>query len=59
MAADKNSYLLGAAKLAKKHGVKNMVALCPIELDMYYNEDEKTVWEKKEAAEAQALEVMN
>ena len=39
MTSDKNDYLVGAAKLAKKHGAESMVAVCPVELDMAYTED--------------------
>jgi len=31
MSSDKNSHLVATAKLAKKHGIKNFVAVCPIE----------------------------
>jgi hypothetical protein len=42
MTSDKNKFIQSTAKYAKKHGVENFVAVCPIEHEMYYNEDEKT-----------------
>jgi hypothetical protein len=39
MTSDKNNFLVATSKLAKKQGVKNMVALCPIEHDLAYSED--------------------
>ena len=39
MSSDKNSFLNATAKLAKKIGVENMVAVCPIEHDLAYSED--------------------
>lgn len=44
--ADKNTYIAGLAKLAKKHGVEKLVAVCPIEHELYYTEDEKLTLEK-------------
>ena len=46
MSSDKNSHLIAAAKLAKKQGVKNLVAVCPIEHDLAWSEDEKNFFEK-------------
>ena len=39
MTGCKNNFLLAAAKLAKRHGVKNTVAVCPIEHDLASSED--------------------
>jgi hypothetical protein len=41
MSSDKNSHLEVSSKLTKKHGVKNFVAICPIEHDLAWSEDEK------------------
>jgi hypothetical protein len=38
LVSDKNNFLVGAAKLAKKHGVKNVVAVLPVEHDLAYTE---------------------
>ena len=55
MTSCKNNFLIGAAKLAKKHGISNMVAVCPVEHDLAYSEDENTWIEKRQEAEAEAL----
>ena len=47
MSADKNSFLESTAKVCKKQGVSKLVAICPIEHDLYYTEDEKNPLEKK------------
>lgn len=57
MSSDKNSHLLAAAKLTKKHGVKNFVAVCPMEQDLAYSEDPKTWYEKVEEEEKKAISV--
>ena len=36
MTSCKNNFLVGSAKLAKKHGISSMVAVCPVEHDMAY-----------------------
>lgn len=40
MSACKNNFLVATAKLAKRHGIANSVAVCPIEHDFAYSEDE-------------------
>ena len=55
MTSCKNNFLIGSAKLAKKHGVSSMVAVCPVEHDFAYSEDERTWVEKRQDAEADAL----
>lgn len=44
--ADKNTFIQGTAKLAKKHGVKKLVAVCPVEHELFYTEDAKQPLEK-------------
>lgn len=39
--ADKNSFIQATSKLAKKHGVEKLVAVCPIENELYWTEDNK------------------
>ena len=56
MSSDKNSHLVAAAKLAKKHGVSNFVAVCPMEQDYAYSEDPQNFFEKTQEAEAQACD---
>ena len=49
---DKNDFLIGTSKLAKKHGVKSLVAVCPVEHDMAYTEAETQSWvQVRQAAE--------
>ena len=56
MTSCKNNFLVGAAKLAKKHGVSNLVAVCPVEHDLAYSEDTATWVDKRQEAEQQALD---
>lgn len=44
-AADKNSFIQGSAKIAKKQGVDKFIAVCPIEHELYYTEDKETTLE--------------
>lgn len=56
MSSDKNAHLQAVAKLTKKHGISNVVAVCPIEHDLAYTEDNKSFVEKTAEAEAGALQ---
>ena len=47
MTSDKNAILSSTARVCKKQGVKKLVAICPIEHDLYYTEDSQTPAEKK------------
>jgi hypothetical protein len=49
--ADKNSFISGTAKIAKKHAVERLVAVCPIEHELYYSEDQKCPLEKQTEAQ--------
>lgn len=56
MTSCKNNFLVGAAKLAKKHGVANPVAIVPIEHDLAISEVEnKNFVEVRQEAEQLAL----
>jgi len=44
MTSGKNDFLVGAVKAAKKHGVKSMTAVCPVEHDLAYTEDPHKSW---------------
>ena len=56
MTPDKNNYLKASASLAQKHGAKRMVAVCPIELELYHSEaDGKTPIDLRDEAQALAL----
>lgn len=47
MTSDKNDFLKTTAQVAKTVGVENLVAVCPIEHELYYTEDAKTPFEKR------------
>ena len=36
---DKNNFIQATAKLSKKHGVERLVAVCPVEHELFYTED--------------------
>lgn len=55
MSSDKNSHLQAVAQIAKKQG-NNLVAVCPIESDLAWSEDEQSYAEKTKEAEAAALQ---
>ena len=55
MASDKNAHLEAVAKLTNKHGVPNLVAVCPIEHDLAWSEDDKSFFQKADEAEANAI----
>ena len=59
MASDKNSHLLAASKLAKKHGIANLVAVCPFEHDLAWSEEEKNFVEKAKDAEDESLQTLS
>ena len=56
MASDKNTHLVGVAKIAKKLGVKNIVAVCPFEHDLAWSEDNTSYYDKVREFEDQALQ---
>lgn len=56
MTSCKNKFLIGTAKLAKKHGVSSFTAVCPVEHDMVYNENVEKSWiDQRKEAEQEAL----
>lgn len=42
MVSCKNNFLVASSKIAKRQGVKQMVAICPVEHDMAYSDEGKT-----------------
>jgi len=54
--SDKNNFIQATARLGKKHGVKKMVAVCPIEHELYWTEDKHTPIEVREDAQMKALQ---
>ena len=55
MVSCKNNFLIASAKIAKRQGLKQMIAVCPVEHDMAYSEDDKTWVEQRSEAEQEAL----
>jgi len=55
MTSCKNNTLVATSQIAKKLGVSNMVAVCPVEHDMTASEDSQTWIEKRQEAEHKAL----
>lgn len=51
MTSCKNNTLVATAKTAKKLGVSNLVAVCPVEHDMAHSDDSKNWIEKRLEAE--------
>ena len=51
MTSDKNDFLKATARSAKKVGVKKLVAVCPIEHDLYWSEEKENPIEKKQEAQ--------
>lgn len=56
MTSCKNNSLEATAKVAKKLGISNMVAVCPVEHDMAWSETDKTWIEARQEAEQKALD---
>ena len=54
--SDKNSFIQATSKLAKKHGVKKFVAVCPIEHELLWSEDNHTPIEVRDEAQQKALQ---
>lgn len=57
--ADKNKFIQATAQTAKKHGIQRAVAVCPIEHELYYTEDNKTPLEHTSEAQHKALQINN
>jgi len=55
MTSCKNNTLVATAQVAKKLGISNMVAVCPVEHDLVASEDSQTWIEKRQEAEQKAL----
>lgn len=54
--SDKNNFIQATSRLAKKHGVKKLVAVCPIEHELFWSEDKHTPLEVRDAAQEKALQ---
>jgi hypothetical protein len=53
--SDKNNFIQATARLAKKHGAKKLVAVCPLEHELYWSEDKHTPIELRDNAQMAAL----
>ena len=54
MTHDKNDQLIATARVAKEAGVEKLIAVCPIEHDLYYTEGEQDPIHLRAEAEEQA-----
>lgn len=54
--ADKNNFLQATSRLSKKHGAKRLVAVCPLEHELYWTEDKHTPIEVRDNAQMNALQ---
>jgi hypothetical protein len=57
MEHDKNAQLIATAKAAKETGVEKLIAVCPIEYDMYYTEDLQDPIAVRTEAEQEAFKI--
>ena len=55
MASCKNNFLIASSKIAKRQGIKQILAVCPVEHDMAYTESSKSWIEERNEAEQEAL----
>lgn len=54
--SDKNNFIQVTSKLSKKHGVAKLVAVCPIEHELFWTEDKHTPLELRNEAQQKALQ---
>lgn len=54
--SDKNAFIQQTARLSKKHGVQKLVAVCPLEHELYWSEDKHTPLEVRDNAQSAALQ---
>lgn len=55
MVSCKNNFLIASSKIAKRQGIKQILAVCPVEHDMAYSEESKTWIEQRTEVEQEAL----
>jgi hypothetical protein len=53
--SDKNNFIQATARLSKKQGAQRLVAVCPIEHELYWTEDKLTVLELRDQAQMAAI----
>ena len=56
MTSCKNNTLVATAQVAKKLGISNLVAVCPVEHDMAFSEDQRSWIQQRQEAEQKALD---
>lgn len=54
--SDKNNFIQATARVSKKHGVDKLVAVCPIEHELYWTEDKHNAIELRNEAQNKALD---
>ena len=54
--SDKNNFIQATARLGRKHGISKMVAICPLEHELYWSEDKHTPIELRDEAQIKALQ---
>jgi len=54
--SDKNNFIQATARIAKKQGVQRLVAVSPIEHELYWSEDKHTPIEVRDNAQMAALQ---
>jgi hypothetical protein len=54
--SDKNNFIQATAKVSKSHGVEKLIAVCPIEHELYWSEDKHTPFDVIEDAQQKALQ---
>lgn len=57
MTSCKNNTLVATSQVAKKMGVKNLVAVCPVEHDMAFSDGKQSWIENRQEAEQKAIDV--
>lgn len=53
--SDKNNFIQATSRMAKKHGFNKLVAVCPLEHELYWSEDKHTPLEVRDEAQQNAL----
>lgn len=54
--SDKNNFIQSVSRTSKKLGVSKLVAVCPIEHELFWTEDNQTPLEKRNEAQQKALQ---
>ena len=57
MSIDKNLFLLGTAASARELKIKSVTAVCPVEHDFAYSEDDKSWVQHRQETEQRAMQI--